>query len=498
MKPGKARKQLEVQQQSKGSSIKELACLVGDQWVRPEGPRMEVKNPATNGDVIAAVPDLSEIDTAQAVDVATDAFRGWAACPPAARAEILRLAADGLEKRAGEMVSDLIAENGKPVREARAEVAKAVATFRYYSGLVGALDGRIFAGARARIRHETRHQALGPVVAITPWNVPMAGPARKLAPALLAGNSVVLKPAEATPLSAIHLIECLVQAGVVAGTVQVLCGRGNVVGERLATDPRVAAVSFTGSTKVGLHLKKALSGSRTRLQLELGGKNAAVIFRDADVATTVDHIIEGGFTMAGQQCTGTSRVLAHREIYEEVVAQLIERVEKIRVGSPEDEATEMGPLISEAQLERVQGFVDRAVKEGASVATGGGRIARPGHFYAPTVLDSVTPAMEIASEEVFGPVVIAIRFDSFEEALSLLNGTNYGLSCAVHTSHLGVAQRIAEGADCGVVVVNGPTAGIELSAPFGGFKMSGNDWKEQGPESLQFYTRTKLVTWRWA
>jgi acyl-CoA reductase-like NAD-dependent aldehyde dehydrogenase len=478
--------------------MRELGCLVGKEWIRPQGPVFEVQNPATNGQVIATLPALGKADVECAIKTAAEAFPAWAARTPAARAEILHKAADLLACRAERVARDLVAENGKPLREARGEIAKSVTTFRYYAGLAGALDGRTFAGGRQRLRHETRLEPIGPVVAITPWNVPAAAPARKLAPALLAGNTVLLKPASATPLSAIHQVECLVEAGVEPGAVQLLCGRGSVVGQGLATHPSVAAVSLTGSSEVGLQLKGALSNSLTRLQLELGGKNAAVVFPDADLSAAVGYIVEAAFASAGQQCTATSRVLVDRKVYETLLQLLAQRVDRLSVGDPLDETTQMGPLIDERQVEVVEGFVKRAVKAGARVVTGGKRVPRPGCFFAPTVLAGVHPTMEVCCEEIFGPVLTVLEFSSVEEAVSLLNGTKYGLSCAVHTQKIGLAETLAERADCGVVVINGPTAGIELPAPFGGFRLSGTESKEHGPESMRFYTRTKLVSWGWS
>ncbi len=478
--------------------MRELGCYVGREWVRPKGSTIEVRNPATNGDVIARVAQLGVADVDRAVGVAAEVSPGWAARSPWQRAEVLRKAADLLENRAARVAKDLMEENGKPLSEAQGEVAKSIVTFRYYAGLAAALDGRAFEGGAPQLRHETRKEPLGPVAAVTPWNVPAAGPARKLAPALLAGNTVLLKPATATPITAIHLVECLYEAGADPGVVQLLCGSGPVVGQPLCCDPRVRAVSFTGSTAVGLQLKNALGRSMTRLQLELGGKNAALVFSDADLGTASSHILGAAFASAGQQCTATSRVLAQREIYQPLLELLATRARSFVVGDPFDQATQMGPLIDEAGIRRVEGFIRRAVKEGARIMTGGQRIPRPGYFFEPTILSHVHPGMEISREEVFGPVLSVMDFGSVEQSVELLNATPYGLSCAVHTRDIRTAQFVAKNADCGIVVVNGPTAGIELPAPFGGFKLSGTGWKEHGPESLEFYTRTKLVSWGWS
>ncbi len=476
----------------------ELGCFIGRDWIRPAGPLIAVRNPATGSEVIATVPSLDATHVERAVIASLEVFPAWASWTPVARAEVLRKTADVLERRAGQISRDLVAENGKPLWEARGEVAKSVSTFRYYGGLAGALEGRAFAGGSARLRHETRLEPLGPVVAITPWNVPVAGPARKLAPALLAGNTVLLKPSSATPVAAIHLVECLNAAGAEPGAVQLLCGSGSVVGRGLCVHPQVAAVSFTGSTEVGLQLTKVLGNPLARLQLELGGKNAALVFPDADLSSAAGHIVNAAFASAGQQCTATSRVVVHRDVCQEFVDILLGRARAISVGNPCDESTQMGPLINEGQVQAVEGFVQRAVQAGACIATGGRRISRPGCFFEPTILTRVNPQMEIAREEVFGPVLAIMDFDAMEEAVDILNDTKYGLSCAVHTRNIAVAQTVADQAECGVVVINGPTAGIELPAPFGGFKMSGGGAKEHGPESMQFYTRTKLVSWGWS
>jgi acyl-CoA reductase-like NAD-dependent aldehyde dehydrogenase len=476
--------------------IRTLPCLVGERWVA-DGRLVDVTDPATDGEVVARMPALDADAADDSLDAALAAQSRWRAVPPAGRAEALRRAADLLEEHAAEVVEDLRAEGGKPLAEARAEAGKAVLTYRYYAGLAGALDGRAFEGARPALRHETRLEPVGVAVAITPWNVPAAAPARKLAPALLAGDAVVLKPASATPLSAHHQVRALVDAGVPAGAVQLVVGAGRTLGTALATDRRVAAVSFTGSTEVGLGLKAALGQSLTRLQLELGGKNAAVVLADADLDAAAGHIVAAAFALAGQQCTATSRVVVQRAVAVPLVERLVAACEALTVGDTSDERTRMGPLIDADQVALVDGFVGRALAGGATLACGGRRIERPGHFYAPTVLTGVTSAMEVASSEVFGPVLAVVEVGTPEEAVEVHNATAYGLSGAVHTRDLAAAQRFADAAASGVVAVNGPTAGIELAAPFGGFGMSGTGDKEHGPESLRFYTRTKLVSWGW-
>ncbi|WP_308467054.1 aldehyde dehydrogenase family protein [Rathayibacter soli] len=474
------------------SSEVHAAAYVGTGWLA-RGPIRQVDDPS-GGPTVGSIVTVDSADVDHAAAVAEDAGRSWRAVPPAERAVVLAAAGNVLQGRSVEIADVLRCEGGRPRREAEAEVAKAVKTFRYYAGLVGALDGRSFAGSGG-VRHETRREPVGVAAAITPWNVPAASPARKLAPALLAGNAVLLKPASATPLTAWHLVRALYDAGLPQGLVQFLPGAGSTVGEAVATNRRVGAVSFTGSTEVGLALQTSLSGTLTKLQLELGGKNGAIVMPDADLDRATQLIVQAAFAAAGQQCTATSRVIVHAAVADAVTDLIVERAEALTVSDTADEATQMGPLIDERQLSTTDGYVRRAVEAGAVIATGGHRLDRPGSYYAPTVLTRVDRSSEIAMREVFGPVLSIMVARDVDDAIDVLNGTAYGLSSAVHTRDIRIAQRVAERADCGVVAVGGATAGIELAAPFGGFKSSGTTSKEHGPESMEFFTRTKLISW---
>lgn len=426
---------------------------------------------------------------------AFEASIGWAATPPAMRAELLGRAADLLDQRRSAIESDLMREGGKTPYEAAGELTKTVATFRYYAGLVGALDGRSYRSARPGVRYETRHEPLGPVVAITPWNVPLASPARKIAPALLAGNSIVVKPASLTPISTYNLAVALLDAGLPEGVVQTITGPGSVAGSRLVGHPAVRAVSFTGSTEVGLGLHETLTTPLVRLQLELGGKNGSVVLDDADLERAARLIVEDAFRLTGQQCTATSRVVVDSRVAERLTSLILDDAREISLDADGDPTRQLGPLITESHLEWVHDCVERAIEEGAALLLGGQRLDRSGHFYSATVLGSVTPSMEVAREEVFGPVLSIIEVDGEEEALKVLNDTEYGLSASVHTRSLERAEAFVGGTEAGIVSVNGPTSGIELSSPFGGFGLSGTASKEHGPESLDFYTRIKLVGW---
>jgi acyl-CoA reductase-like NAD-dependent aldehyde dehydrogenase len=453
-----------------------------------------ITDPAT-GKAYRTVARLNAEAAQDLVDQAREAQLAWGHLPPLTRARLLGEASIELESRRATLIKDLVHEGGKPLVEAQGEVDKSIDTFRYYAGLTHALDGRSFAGGRVGLRHETRTEPLGTVVAITPWNVPMASPARKIAPALLAGDAVIVKPAELTPLSSLHLRDALHHVGVPSGVVQVATGSGSDLGAALVDAQGVDAVSFTGSTSIGLGIKQRLARQLTRIQLELGGKNAAVVWPDADLSEAVRWIIVGAYAGAGQQCTGTSRVIVHRDIEHQFMDGLCEAVDRIAVGDTGDPETTMGPLISREHRSTVHGFVARAADAGADVVRGGVIPTGEGSFYPATLVFGAPRSAEINVEEVFGPVLSVLAVDDLADALDVVNSTVYGLSAAVHTRDLGVAERFASGIEAGVVAVNGPTAGIELPAPFGGFRLSGTDSKEHGPEALRFYTRTKLISW---
>lgn len=453
----------------------------------------ELIDPA-NGAAFTTVPRIAGGEAAAIVARAVDAQPSWAATPLPVRAQILLDAAERLRAARVEIVSDLAREGGKVRSEAEGEVEKSIDTFRYYAGLAGGLDGRSFSGGRPGLRHEIRIEPVGVVLAITPWNVPMASPARKIAPALLAGNAIIVKPAERTPLSSLHLRAALDAAGVPNDVVQVATGSGSDLGNALVLAERVDAVSFTGSTVVGMDIKQKLSDRLTRLQLELGGKNAAIVMPDADLQQAVNWITVGAFAGTGQQCTGTSRVIVHKDIAEQFVSMLEAAIDNIHQKGSSSSPV-IGPLISQLHRQTVHGFVSRALDEGAKVTRGGTIPQGSGYFYPPTLIVDAARDSEINIEEVFGPVVTVIVANDLEDAIHICNNTSYGLSAAVHTRDLGVAETVAAATVAGVVAINGPTSGIELPAPFGGFKLSGTESKEHGPESLRFYTRTKLVSW---
>jgi alpha-ketoglutaric semialdehyde dehydrogenase len=476
----------------------EVANLVGGRWIGAStGELIDRTNPADTSEVVVRYPAMTSQDAEAAVAAAADGFAAWRRTGLLDRGRILLSAAAILSDRRDDIAADITAEMGKTLAEARAEVAASIAFLEYYGGLARVSQGEILADRREDVNTFTRREPVGVVVLITPWNDPLLTPARKLAPALIAGNSVVLKPAPETPLSATHLACALFDAGVPAGVLNTVTGRVADVGPPLLSDPAVAAVSFTGSTAVGMELSRRLAGRAVRIQTEMGGKNAALVLADADLDAAVDAIVGAGFGQAGQRCTATSRVIVQTEVHDAVVDRLVARAGDLRLGRGADESTQMGPLVTEGHLDGVLAAVEKAVAEGATLAAGGarGRTAPldRGHFLAPTVLTGVTAAMDVWQSELFGPVIAVSSVGSFEEGVEAVNASRYGLAAAVFTRDLGHAHRFVEAVDTGQVAVNLPTSGWDVHIPFGGFKESGSAFKEHGTEGLRFYTRVKTV-----
>jgi alpha-ketoglutaric semialdehyde dehydrogenase len=386
---------------------------------------------------------------------------------------------------------------GKTLAEATAEVQASAAFLEYYGGLARSAAGELLADRRAQVMSFTRREPLGVVALITPWNDPLLTPARKMAPALLAGNAVVLKPAPQTPLAALQLSCALYDAGLPDGVLNVVSGRTPAVAPALLEHLGVAAYSFTGSTEVGLALGRALGGRNVRLQTEMGGKNAVLVLPDADLDAAADAVVAAGFGQAGQRCTATSRVVVHADVHDGLLARLVERAEGLRLGSGQAPGTDMGPLVSEQHCNDVLAAIDKARGQGARVATGGRRAEDPdlarGWFVLPTVLADVTPDMAIWSDEVFGPVLAVTSVDSFEAGVRAVNDSRYGLAAGIFTTDLATAHRFADAVDVGQVAVNLPTTGWDVHVPFGGFGDSGSAFKEHGLEGLRFYTRVKSV-----
>ena len=445
---------------------------------------INVVEPATAA-VMAEVPRAGAEETDAAVERARAAFGAWRAVSPPDRAALLHRLADALTEQQEELATLEARNAGKPIGDARGEMGMVAATFRYYAGAPERLSGRTIPVAGGM--DMTFREPLGVVGLITPWNFPLTIASWKMGPALAAGNTVVLKPAELTPLTALEFERIALEAGLPEGVVNVVTGPGSVCGRRLTEHEDVAKIAFTGSTEVGRGIAAAAAATIKRVTLELGGKSANVIFADADLEQAAAAAPAAVFGNAGQDCCARSRILVERRALDRFMEALEQAVQGLTVGDPLDEATEMGPLISEGQRETVSSFVNGD----APVAIRGSAPDGPGFWFPPTVLCPVSNDDRAAREEIFGPVACVIPFDGEEEAVRLANDTIYGLSGSVWTRDGAKALRVARAIDSGVISINSNTS-VRVSTPFGGFKQSGYG-RELGPDALDHYTEVKNV-----
>ena len=472
--------------------------FIGGRWVESaSGRQFGVENPAT-GESLAAVAEAGAEDVDRAVAAARRSFDSgvWRDLPPAERARALWKVGDMIEERATEFAQLETLDNGMPINDALLFHAPlAAATFRYYAGWVTKLDGATQqVSLPGRYLSYTLREPVGVVGQIIPWNFPLLMAAWKVAPALACGNSVVLKPSEETPLSALLLAELLQEAEVPDGVVNVVPGRGEIAGARLAAHPDVDKVAFTGSTEVGKLIARASADSNLkRVSLELGGKSPNIVFADADLTRAVSGAFFGIFFNQGQVCSAGSRLFVQKKVYDETLDELLKTVKETRIGPGIDPVTQMGPLVSKAQQERVLGYITLGNKEGARMLSGGGRPAglEGGYFVEPTVFADVDGRMTIAREEIFGPVLSAIPFDDEDDLVAKANSTIYGLVAGVWTSDVARAHRVAHALKAGTVYVNCYHI-VDPVTPWGGYKQSG--WgRELGPYALDLYTELKNV-----
>ena len=455
-------------------------------------------NPADSRELVAEYPASGREDAAAAIIAAKAAFPAWAATTPIARGRILSKTSQLLEARKAELAELLTREEGKTLAEATGEVQRAADIFRFFGGLSYTLGG-------STIPHDlpgnllfTRREPLGVVALITPWNFPVAIPVWKLAPALVCGNTVVLKPASQAPGLALELAKTLAEAGLPKGALNVVTGEGRAVGGELASNPAVAALSFTGSYAVGNLIYQQLAQRMARAQMEMGGKNPTLVLADADLDLAARLVAIAGFGLTGQACTATSRVIIEKPVVDAFTAKLIEKAKAIVVGNGLKQGVTMGPAVSKPQLEGNLNYIQIAQQEGATLLHGGARLTEGdlahGFFMQPTVLGNVKPKSRIACEEVFGPVVGIIPVENFDEAIAVANGVDVGLSASLVTRDLKKAMLYAERIESGVVKINQISTGLALQAPFGGVKKSSTDsFKEQGPQAIEFYSRLKTV-----
>ena len=444
-----------------------------------------------NGDIVGEHPAADVAQTIEAVDAATDAFPAWASLPLQQRAAFLTGAARLLEVRVETIAADMTAEMGKPIREARGETLRAAQIVRYAASSAFRATGQEFEQAGGGSVSVLR-RPLGVVGLITPWNFPIAIPAWKLAPALMCGNTAVLKLAYDAPATGLHLARAFTDAGLPGGVLQVLTGRGSVIGEALTHEQRVRAISFTGSVTTGSGVRDAVTTRGARVQLELGGQNPLIIMADADLDRAAAAAFAGAFWSAGQKCTATRRIYVHDEAYDAFRDKLLARIKRGRIGDPLDPEVEVGPIVSESQYADIFAAIERGKQEGGAVIAGGQGADDHGYLIAPTVFEGVRDDAFLSCEEVFGPVTSLYRFETLDEAMRRANGVPFGLSAGIFTSSLATATRFKNGAEAGLIHINSQTAGADVHVPFGGIKGSGFGPHEQGRAAIEFYT--DLVT----
>ncbi|MDQ2968040.1 MAG: aldehyde dehydrogenase family protein [Actinomycetota bacterium] len=470
------------------------ANYVAGKW-KParSGRTYEKRNPARPTEIVGEFPASGEEDVNAAVEGAAKAFAGWSALPAARRAAVLMSAADVIDSRVEEIAADMTREMGKPLREARLEAARAAAIFRFFASEAWRPKGEMFEQSMTGSTLYTVRRPLGVVGLITPWNFPAAIPAWKTAPALVYGNTVVLKVAQDAPLTGLHLAAALEDGGVPDGVLNVIIGRGSDVGTPLIRHPKVAAISFTGSVAVGHLVRDEATPLGKRVQLELGGHNPLIVMADADLARAVEAAYAGAFWSAGQKCTATRRIYVQATLYDEFRRLFLERIEGGKVGDPADPETEVGPLVNEHQLKDVLEAIERGKRDGGKVIVGGERVDEDAYLVAPTLFEDVADDAMLSREEVFGPVASLYRFQTLDEALERANAVEYGLSASIFTTNLATAQRFVNELEAGILHVNSQTAGADVHVPFGGIKRSGFGPHEQGRAALEFYTEVVTV-----
>ncbi len=471
---------------------------IDGQWVAAsDGATTPDVNPANTGEVLGVFPLAGRADAMRAVEASAKAFPLWSNTPMPKRGEILHRAANLFEARADEIAEALTREEGKTLAESKGEVARGVSILRYYAGECLQPTGEVYPSASASTFLYAERVPLGVVALITPWNFPVAIPVWKTAPALAYGNTVALKPAELTPLTAWHLVDVLEKAGLPPGVLNLVVGHGSQAGQELVENPLVKGISFTGSNEVGARIAALATARGAKVQLEMGGKNPVVVLADADLEKAVELTIAGAMLSTGQKCTATSRVIVQRDVLDGFRDRLVARAQSLKVGDGMKPDTYMGPLVSAEAERTVLNYIEVGKVEGARLLTGGEKLRgdeyERGYFVAPTVFDRVAPDMRIAQEEIFGPVVSLIEARDFDEAVRLANQTRFGLSASVFTRDLNLALRFVREIEAGVVHVNSQTAGAEPQVPFGGFKNSSSGSREQGKAAREFFTQIKTV-----
>jgi acyl-CoA reductase-like NAD-dependent aldehyde dehydrogenase len=472
--------------------------FIAGEWRDSQSGEMFIRtNPAHIHEIVGNYQKSAPEDIEDAIEAAAHAQPRWAATPAPERGEVLLRVALLLEQHKEELAVLMTREMGKTLKETRGDVQTAIDVAKYVAGEGRRAEGETIPSALHNKFNMTVRQPLGIVGIITPWNFPLAIPAWKTFPALLAGNAVILKPASDTPMLALKMAELLHQVGLPAGLLSVLTGPGGTLGDALVGHKRINMISLTGSTEVGRHVAEICGRDLRRCALELGGKNAVIVLEDADLELAVGSVAWGGFGTTGQRCTATSRVVVHKAVLDEFTDRLVAAAEKLIVGDGLDPKVEMGPLVNKGRVKAVHEYTQVGQQEGARLLTGGAPLANDqyseGAFYKPTIFTDVTPAMRIAREEVFGPFISILPVSSYEEAVQVANATEYGLSTSIFTENVRYTFRAIRDIESGLIYFNAPTTGAEIHMPFGGMKTSGNGHRELGIYAVEEFTETKSI-----
>ena len=468
---------------------------VNGEWIA--GETFENRNPANTDEVVGLFVKGNAGNVTDAAEAAAAALPAWSSIPAPARGNYLFKVADILEREFDQIAREMTCEEGKTLPEAKGEVRRSINIFRYFAGEGSRLPGFLVPSERERVHMFAVRKAIGVVGLITPWNFPSAIPAWKLAPALICGNTAVVKPASVAPLSAWRIVEACHQAGIPKGVVNFVAGSGGELGQALLHAAPIKGVSFTGSCSVGDWVHQEASKRRLRIQLEMGGKNPTIVLADADFPAAVENVVNAAFFSTGQKCTATSRAIVEDAIYDKFVDALAERTKKLKVGPGLEPGVEIGPAVDQSQLDTDLKYIEIARKEGGRLVAGGERLTGgvfdKGYFVQPTVFADVTPDMTLAREEVFGPVLAVMRARDFEDAMRIANDIPFGLSASLQTTNVSRVFEYVYRMEAGLLTVNLPSAGVEYQLPFGGTKDSSFGPKEQGPAALDFYSDYKTV-----
>lgn len=453
---------------------------------------LECISPLNEGKMGSVQRSTSE-DVDLAVEAAKNAQKEWKKLSGKARGDFLFKIANKIEKRKEEIAETLTEEMGKPIGEALGETTRGIDILKYFAGEGMRKTGDVIPASDNTAFMYTDRIPVGVVGLITPWNFPVAIPIWKIAPAIIYGNTVVFKPASESAITAAKIMECVDEAGLPNGVVNMVTGQGSVVGERIIQHPDIKALSFTGSNNTGADIGKKAAARGVKYQLEMGGKNPLIVADDANLDDAVNAAISGGFGSTGQKCTATSRIIVQAGIYEEFKNKLVEKTKNLKIGDALNKDNNITPVVSKSQLNNVMHYVEKGKNEGANILTGGNQLEQKGFYIEPTIFEHVKSEMTIGQEEIFGPVLALIKVNTIEEALNIANDIEFGLSASIFTKNTENMFEFIEDIDAGLVRVNFETAGVELQAPFGGMKDSSYGPREQGQAAQEFYTNTKTV-----